>query len=193
MEEKTSNIGSNPNTFLSFFIKNKKKLYVFFIVALTIISIIFFIKIKNDSDNSKVSEQFNTARIYIENQKNNEGKEILLEIIKKKNKFYSPLSLNYIIEHDLEKNYITTLGLFNTVLDINGLDIELKNLISYKKALFLINIDSSASEIVEVLNQIINSESVWKKNSASLLMDFYKNKGDDLKSEQYKNLLMNTK
>ena len=54
--------------------------------------------IYKDVQNIKVSEKFNSVLIKISKNKNIQIQDQLIEIIEEKNKFYSPMALNLIIE-----------------------------------------------------------------------------------------------
>ena len=60
------------------------------------------------------------------------SKDIYKKIISQKNKFYSPLALNNIIENDLEKNEKIVLNLFEEIEKIK-LEKKQRNLIKLKK------------------------------------------------------------
>ena len=57
-----------------------------------------------------------------------------------------------------------------------------------KKVLFLFDLINE-EEILNILNPIINSESLWKRNAIILLADYYKSKNEINKSEQLYKLL----
>ena len=75
--------------------------------------------------------------------------------------FYSLLSLNKIIENDLEKDSNEILKLFEVVENIN-LKKEHKNIIKLKKALYLNKI-SKTEEAQKLLQEIISNNSTWKE------------------------------
>ena len=64
------------------------------------------------------------------------------------------------------------------------LDKEIKNLIVYKKALF--NSDEiNENELLDILNPIINSESVWKSHSLYLIAEYFYYKDEMQKSKEF--------
>ena len=69
------------------------------------------------------------------------SKNLYEEIILSKNKFYSVLALNMILEKELEENQDKVLNYFKIVENLN-ISKEQKDLIKFKKALFLIKIQS---------------------------------------------------
>ena len=88
---------------LNLIFKNYKKLIYILVSILLIlgISIVILTEI-NIRKNIKISEDFNQAKILLKNNKESEARDLLKNIINKKNKFYSPISLNLLIEKKLE-------------------------------------------------------------------------------------------
>ena len=101
------------------------------------------------------------------NEENEKSKLILKEIIKSKNKFYSPLSLNIIIDNNLEENEDEILKLFEMIEKIN-LKKEEKNLVKLKKALYLQKV-SKEELSKKLLNEIILDNSIWKNSALNIL------------------------
>jgi len=141
-------------------IKKKRKLLLLIIfIIITILSIIFFFNYYQDNQNEKISEKYIKAGIYLSSEDREKSKIIYKEIILSKNKFYSILALNNIIENDLEQNSEEILKLFNTIENAKN-EKERKNLIKLKKALYLIKI-SRPKEGNELLQEIISQNSIW--------------------------------
>ena len=85
---------------INFYKSNKVK--IFFLVSTVIISLIlFFIINYNNEKNILAAEKFVEAGIFLASNKNDKAKNIYEDIILSKNKFYSILSLNAIIEKNL--------------------------------------------------------------------------------------------
>ena len=135
-----------------------------------------------------MSNKFNNAKILIEKKNFVKSKIYLLEVIEAKNKFYSPAALYLIIENNLEKEQEIILELFDKILENKKIDKNNINLIKLKKVLFLFDLINE-EEILNILNPIINSESLWKRNAIILLADYYKSKNEINKSEQLYKLL----
>ena len=95
------------------------------------------------------------------------SKNIYKEIILSKNKFYSLLALNNLIENNLEENSNEVLSLFETVEKIS-IDKDQKDLIKLKKSLYLLKI-SMNKEAEILLNEIISSNSLWKDTALEIL------------------------
>ena len=141
-------------------IKKKRKLLLLIIfIIITILSIIFFFNYYQDNQNEKISEKYIKAGIYLSSEDREKSKIIYKEIILSKNKFYSILALNNIIENELEQNSEEILKLFNIIENAKN-EKERKNLIKLKKALYLIKI-SRPKEGNELLQEIISQNSIW--------------------------------
>ena len=113
-------------------------------------------------------------------------------MINKKDSTYSPLSLYFIIDNKLidEKNKIN--GLFNVIIDETSLDEEIRNLNIYKKALY--NADNSnEGELLNILNPIIRSESIWKSHALYLMAEYFYSKNEMQKSKEFFTQIINLK
>tara|TARA_B100000686_G_scaffold308799_1_gene350189 strand:+ start:2386 stop:2895 length:510 start_codon:yes stop_codon:yes gene_type:complete len=141
-------------------VKKKKKLLLLIIfIIIAILLGIFFFNYYQDNKNEKISEKYIKAGIYLSSEDREKSKIIYKEIILSKNKFYSILALNNIIENDLEQNSEEILKLFNIIENAKN-EKERKNLIKLKKALYLIKI-SRSKEGNELLQEIISQKSIW--------------------------------
>ena len=149
------------------FIKNNKNI-ILGIVALIVFIIIgvSYFNHYQKSKNEKISEKFVKAGIYLTLNKNEKSKKTYKEIILSKNKFYSSLALNSIIDNDLEKNSEEVLKLFS-IVENTKLEKEQKNLIKLKKALYLIKI-SENNKANELLDEIISDNSIWKETASEI-------------------------
>ena len=157
---------NSPEKVENFIKKNKNIL----LIILTLI-IFFFIGISylnyyQKSKNEKISEKFVQAGIYLSLNQQEESKKIYKEIISSKNKFYSLLALNHIIDNDLEENSEEILKLFD-IVESTKIEKEQKNLVKLKKALYLIQI-SKDNEGKKLLNEIISDNSIWKETASEI-------------------------
>jgi len=125
-----------------------------------------FLNYYQDNQNKKISERYIKAGIYFSSKDKKKSKLIYKEIISSKNKFYSILALNSIIENDLEENSDEVLRLFEIVENIN-ITTEQKNLVKLKKALYLKKIlrDTEGNEL---LKEIIADDSIWKETAIEI-------------------------
>ena len=106
------------------------------------------------------------------------------EIVENKDPTYSPLALYYLIDNELESDKNKINSLFDILINKTSLDSEIKYLIIYKKALY--NADSiNEGQILEILNPVINSKSVWKSHALYLIAEYFYSKGEKQKSKEF--------
>ena len=116
--------------------------------------------------------------------------DTLIEIVNKKNPTYSPLSLYFIIDNNLLEDRNRINALFDILIQKTSLDKEIKNLLVFKKGLF--NADqSNESELLEILDPLIKTESVWKSHALYLMAEFFYAKNEKLKSKEFFNQIIN--
>ena len=89
-----------------------------------------------------------------------------------------------------EKNTINEL--FDVIINETSLDNEIKNLNIYKKALYNAN-DSNENDLLNILNPVIKSESIWKSHALYLLAEFFYSKNEKQKSKDFFNQILNLK
>ena len=174
------------------FIKSKKKS----LISLCILFLFFgaaFLWLDYIGKNKriKISENFIEAKILLTENNLSKSTEILKDIIMQQDKVYSPLSLFLILDQNLEENKEIILGYFDKVLSIGSLKNEDLNLLRLKKAIFISN-TSKEQDMLDLLNPIINSNSVWKLQSLKFLADYYFALKQFNKAEQYYSLLLDS-
>ena len=89
---------------LNFLKENKKKIITGLIILIIGTLCYLGLTILDNKKNKEISEKYINAGIYLTSKDFSNSKKIYKEIILSKNKFYSPLALNNIIENDLEKD-----------------------------------------------------------------------------------------
>ena len=194
MEEDISIVNSNTRNekIKKFFLNNKKKLIVFLILAVILLISFFGYGEFKDYQKQKVSNLFYSTIINYEESKKERTIKKLIEIIELKDPTYSPLSLYYILDNDLISNTDRINGLFNILINKTSLEKEIKNLIIYKKGLY--NADQvSENELLEILNPIIKSESVWSSHALYLLGEYFYSKNQKQKSKEFFSQIINSK
>ncbi len=194
MDEDISIISSNTRKekIKNFFLNNKKKILIFLItIVLLIISFFGYGEFK-DNQREKVSNLFYSTIIDYDVNNKEKTTNKLKQIIKLKDTTYSPLSLYFILDNNLISNRSEINTLFDTLISKTSLDKEIKNLIIYKKGLY--NADQvSENELLEILNPIIKSESVWSSHALYLLAEYFYSKNQKQKSKEFFSQIVNLK
>ena len=148
--------------------EKKKKIFITLIISFIIILIgVNFSGYNKKIQNEKISEKYIKAGIYLSSKNLKKSKKIYEEIVNSKNKFYSSLALNNIIENELEEDSEKILKLFKVIENIKGTK-EQKDLIKLKKALFLIKINKE-NEGRKILEEIVSDNSIWKETAEDIL------------------------
>ncbi|MDC3073935.1 hypothetical protein OA313_02280 [Candidatus Pelagibacter sp.] len=191
MDEDLSIINTNTRNekIKNFFINNKNKLIFGIIILLVGIIVVYSFDKYQINKKQGVSDTFNL--VTIEYSENNREKTItkLIEIINEKDPTYSPLSLYFIIDNELISDQKQINELFNILIDQTSLDYEIKNLVIYKKALF--NADqSSEGDLLNLLNPLINSKSVWKSHALYLMAEYFYAKDQNQKAKEFFNQII---
>ena len=88
------------------------------------------------------------------------------------------------IDQNLIEENKEILSLFDSVINNFKHDKELKNLMLFKKALIASEFSDEA-QMLEILDTIINSDSLWKPHALIFLGDFFYYKKDFLKAKNF--------
>ena len=160
MEQNLSTKSDLINKLISFHKENKIKIYSMLIIFLiTSIAIIIY-QINNENKNNLISEKYVQAGLYLSSGEKEKSKVLYEEIILSKNKFYSNLALNTILENNLEIDKNKILSHFEILEKLNISEEQL-DLLNLKKALYLIKI-SKNKNANKLLNNLIEKNSVFK-------------------------------
>ena len=191
MDEDISIINSNTRNekVRNFFIKNKVKIIsILLTTVIVLIGAYSFDKYKNNQK-IEISDKFNSTTLtYSENTKDNTVKN-LVEIINRKDPTYSPLSLYFIIDNKLITDQRELNSYFDILIKNTSLDEEIKNLVIYKKALF--NADQAEEGVLlNILNPLINSKSVWKSHALYLMAEYFYSKDQKQKAKEFFNQII---
>ena len=116
--------------------------------------------------------------------------EQLVKIIKEKDPIYSALTLYFIIENDLVNDQKKINNFFDLVIK-SQTEKEIKNLIIYKKAIYNAEIISE-NELLDLLNPILKSESVWKSHALLLMADYFEHNNNFIKSKDFLEEIVNS-
>ena len=113
----------------------------------------------------------------------------MIEIINQKDPTYSPLSLYFIIDNNLVDDQAKINSLFDVLIKNTSLDNEIKNLIVFKKALY--NADYvKENDLLNLLNPLINSNSVWKSHALYLTAEYFYAKNQKEKAKEFFNQII---
>ncbi len=179
IDEKTRN-----EKIKNFFIDNRKIILSTVVFIILIIIGFYSFQIYKDKQKILLSDRYNDVVISYENNKDINVVGSLRDIVYEKDSTYSPLALYFLIDNDLIKDLDEVNDLFNLLINKTSLEKEIKNLIIYKKALF--NADMiEENELLEILNPIINSQSVWKSHALYLIAEYFYSKNEKQKSKEF--------
>ena len=191
MDEEISIINSNTRNerVRNFFVKNKSKIILILLaIIIVLIAAYSFDKYKTNQK-IEISNKFNSTTL-MHSDKNKESTiKNLVEIINKKDPTYSPLSLYFILDKKLISDSNKINEYFDLLIENTPLDKEINNLVIYKKALF--NADQAQeSDLLNILNPLINSESVWRSHALYLMAEFFYSKDQKQKSKEFFNQII---
>ena len=153
------------------------------ILVITIVSISYYLEIK-EKKKILLAESYIEAKVYSQSGNRNKAKNILKTIIFANDSTYSPLSLFLILNENLIVEQKELLYLFNHILKNNKFEKEVRNLIIFKKALFQSNLVSEL-ELLEAVNPLINTETLWKPHALLLLGDYFFSKNQYFKAKEF--------
>ena len=191
MDEDISIINSNARNekIKNFFVNNKNTIILTIITLFVLLIGIYSFDKYKTNQKIKISDKYNSTTIaHSESTKDNTVKN-LIEIINEQDPTYSPLSLYFIIDNKLISNQEEVNGFFDILIEKTSLDKEIKNLIIYKKALF--NADqSNEADLLNILNPLVNSESVWKSHALYLMAEYFYSKDQKQKSKEFFNQII---
>ena len=173
----------------NFIKKNFKNLIILLIFLILVLFSAFIYKDLQKKNEIKIAENYTQATIKFKENKSDEAKQLLENIIQKGHRFYSPLALYFIIDNNLEKDSFKIVSFFDRILLISSIDKENINLIKIKKTIFLFKLGEEEEAIIKTLNPIINSDSVWRNMAINLISDYFLSKDQKAKAKEYLQLL----
>ena len=173
----------------NFLINHKKNLIIGFLITITIIFSYFLMKDMKEQKKIKLANQFNITTIKFKTEDKQETIDQLTKLINENDATYSPLALYFLIDNNLIDNKNEINILFDELINETNLDKEIRNLIIYKKALFNSEF-STENELLQILNPIINSESIWKSHALYLLAEYFYSKSEGQKAKEFFNKII---
>ena len=191
MDEEISIIDNNTRNekIKNFFINNKKNFIIGASVLFIGLSAYFFFFFFKERNKIKLANKFNLVTInYKETAKQITINE-LIDIINRNDVTYSPLALYFLLDNNLIESNVQINKLFDEVINEINLEKEIRNLIIYKKALFNSNFIKE-NDLLQILNPIINSESIWKSHALYLLAEYFYSKNENQKAKEFFNQIL---
>ncbi len=190
MDEEIEIINTNTRIekIKNFFISKRKQL-ISLLLLIVLILVTFFGYQEFDSRNKKqLAEKYNNLVINFENGQKDVSNN-LVEIINAKDKTYSPLAFFFMLDNNLISSNEEINSYFDFLINEIALEKEIKNLTIYKKGLF--NSDfTEENELLNILNPLIKSESMWKPQALYLMAEYYLSKNQKQKSKEFFNQIL---
>ena len=177
---------------VNFYKKNKilifSSLSLIFIIVLIII---FYLELQEKKKNL-IAQNYVSAKLYLEKNDRTKAKDILKEIVFSDNDIYSSLSFFIILNENLIINKKEKLDLFEYIIKNNSFNNEIKDLIIFKKALYESDFIQEL-DLVNALNPILNSDSIWKPHALLLLGDYFYSKNEYNKAKEFYSKILELK
>ena len=186
MDEEIEIINTNTRVekFKNFLISNRKQLITLLLIIVLLLISFFGYQEFNKRSKEKLANKFNQIVTNFENGKKQNINNNLIEVIRTKDKTYSPLAFFFLLDNDLISSNQEINSYFDFLINEISLDKEIKNLTIYKKGLF--NSDFvDENQLLNILNPVIKSESIWKPQAMYLMAEFYLAKNQKQKSKDF--------
>ena len=174
----------------NFFSNNYKKLIGSLLLILLVLFSYFGFQEYKKKLKLEIADVYNQITLKEITIENTDDIEQLIKIIKEEDPIYSALSLYFIIEKDLVNDQNEINKFFDLVINSQK-EKEIKNLIIYKKAMYNADIISE-NELLDILNPILKSESVWKSHALLLMADYFENNKNLIKSKDFLEEIVNS-
>ena len=191
MDEEIEIINTNTRVekLKNFLISKRKQLITLLILIILILITFFGYQEFKSSSKEKLANKFNSIVTNFETGKKDNINNNLIEIINAKDKTYSPLAFFFLLDNDLITSNDEINSYFDLLINDVSLEKEIKNLTIYKKGLF--NSDfAQENELLNILNPVIKSESIWKPHALYLMAEFYLSKKQKQKSKEFFNQIV---
>ena len=169
MDEDIAIVNQNTKVLLAknYLKKNAKKIFAILIVLIFFLLAYFVISELDKRKRLKYAEVYNSVILNTDKFSEQEIINKMTYIIDGKVDTYSALALYYLIDNKLTIDHNKINELFDIIIKINK-EKEIKNLIIYKKALYFSD-KFSENKLLEILNPVLNSESIWEQHALFLM------------------------
>ena len=173
----------------NFFANNTKKLIIVISAIVLIIFAYFIYEDFKKKKKIKLANRYNLVTIKFISEDKNKFENELIDIVNEKDRTYSPLALYFLIDNNIVNENKKINELFDVIINETSLEEEIKNLVIYKKALFNSDFESE-NNLIQILNPVINSDSVWKSHALYLMAEYFYYKNQKQKSKDFFNQIL---
>ena len=168
----------------NFFINYKKKI-IFILILIVLLLISFFLyQDYRLGIKEKLSDKYNIVVTKFESGKKENIENEFKEIINEKDKTYSPLAFYFLIDNQLISSQDEINKYFDILINELDLEDEIKNLTIYKKGLYNSEF-ADENQLLDILNPVIKSQSIWKSHALFLMAEYYLAKNENQKSKEF--------
>ncbi len=185
---KIINANTRNEKIKNFFVKNKKPLISLIIVIIIILFSFFFYQEYKSGQKEKLANKYNLAVIKFETNDKDNVISSMKEIIEAKDKTYSPLAFYFLLDNELISSRDEINSYFDIIIEDVGLNEEIKELTIFKKGLYSSDF-ASENELLNILNPVIKSESIWKVHALYLMAEYYYSNNQKQKSKEFFELI----
>tara|TARA_B100000795_G_C22645308_1_gene378096 strand:+ start:122 stop:766 length:645 start_codon:yes stop_codon:yes gene_type:complete len=191
MDEEITIIDANTRKekIKNFLLSNKKNLIIFLSIMIILLVGYFSYDEIKERNKIKLANQFNLVIINFKFEDKQKTIDDLIKVINQNDITYSPLALYFLLDNNLIENKDEINSLFDVLIKKIKLEKEIKNLIIYKKALFNSNLVGE-NELIQILDPIINSESIWRSHGLYLLAEYFYSNNEKQKAKEFFNKIL---
>ena len=118
----------------NFFVNNKKRIIIVLSILILLVVGYFVYDEIGIRNKIKIEDQYNSSTINYFSGNNINVENKMIEIIKTKDKSYSPLALYFLLDNNIINSKEKINDLFDIIINEISLEEEIKNLIIYKKS-----------------------------------------------------------
>tara|TARA_Y100001970_G_C13865060_1_gene666116 strand:+ start:83 stop:727 length:645 start_codon:yes stop_codon:yes gene_type:complete len=173
------------------FLLNYKKTIISIIIFLLLVLFSFFFYQEYIKKNKEeLADKYNATIVRYESGDKSTILISMKDIIQSKDKTYSPLAFYYLLDNDLIISKKEINNYFDILINEIRLDEENKNLTIFKKGLFNSGF-ADENELLNILNPVIKSESIWKPHALYLMAEYYFAKNEKQKSKEFLEKIIN--
>ena len=168
----------------NFFLDNKKKIIIILSIIIVILFRFFFYQDYKARQKEALAKEFNQAVILFDNGNRLEILDTMKKVINSNDATYSPLAFFFLLDNNLIEDNDEINLYFDIIINQTGLTQEIKDLNIFKKALFNSEFVEE-NELLNILNPLIKSNSVWKSHALYLMGEYYLSKNQKQKSKEF--------